>query len=145
MKFYGSTEGTVVPWRNNPSRRETPFERYGVTDNDGDWELPEGDESPSLRRSLRRRQSSGSGGLEAAESARKKARKDSPAWSTRLPRDLPTLLEAKAVVDGRLKGQEYNEGLSLRVVCAALQLQEDWLVEKRKLGQGRSIPPPEST
>jgi hypothetical protein len=51
-------------------------------------------------------------------------------------------LEAKAVVDGRLKGQKYNEGLSLRVIRAALQLQEDWLVEKKKLGQGRSIPPP---
>lgn len=104
-----------------------------MTDNEDDWEPPEANEDSPPARNLRRRSSGESGGLEEGESARKKARSNTRAY-TKLPNDLDALLLIKGKIDKKLTHQEYNETLSLRVLRMALTLQEDWLREKTRRG-----------
>jgi transposase len=118
-----------------------------MSDHEADYVPVEANEDSPPARNLRRRSSGESAEVTARESSRKKARNQSSAaaWSTRLPNDLPSLVALKDPVDRLLRQQDYNEGLSLRVLRAALTLQEDWLVDCKKKGEGdrgKRIPKP---
>ena len=61
------------------------------------------------------------------------------------PKNLRTLVPVKGKVVKKLHGIDYNEATSLRIVHAALTLQEDWLREKRKRGHAlrATVPAPQ--
>jgi hypothetical protein len=116
-----------------------------MAEEDPEYAPPEANEHSPPARNLRRRRSAEGDEVSELESGRKKGRKSSPAWSTRLPNDLPSLLALKDPVDRLLKQQAYAEGDSLRVIRAALTMQEEWLVDLKKKGEGdrgKRIPKP---
>jgi transposase len=118
-----------------------------MTDNDGDYDPGEANESSPAGRVLRRRRSEESGGVAGSESSRKRARLDSSETKrgyVGLPRSLVALKELKEKIDKKLPQQEYNETLSLRVLRMALTLQEEWLQEKaRNTREGQKTRPPQ--
>jgi hypothetical protein len=127
-------------------RRKTTIRSIEMTDNGDDYTPMEDNEGSPAARVLRRRSAEESGGVTGRASARKKARMDSSQGSHfRLPASLETLVELKESLGRRLHEADYDVYTSLRVVKAALTLQEDYLLEKRKRGKDKSkgvVPPP---
>jgi transposase len=119
-----------------------------MTDNGDDYVPPDDNEGSPVRRTLRRRSRDASDEVGRPESSRKRVRttrEPLPVRSTCLPNDLPSLRALKEPVNRLLRKQDYNEGLSLRVIRAALTIQEDWLEECKKKGEGergKRIPKP---
>lgn len=74
--------------------------------------------------------------------AQKRARLTSPERVS-LPSNLRSISAHQNALKKRLYGEAVTESLSLRVVCAALQLQREYLEQKRKLGakKRRKLPP----
>ena len=100
----------------------------------------------SLRSSLclGKRNLAESSGEVSGEDLNKNKAKKRQKQSERLPTDLRSVVPLLKIVSTRLKGQDIDSTLSLRVVRGALQLQKEYLEEKRKIGKhkGRSVKAP---
>ena len=101
----------------------------------------------SSRRSsphLGKRNLAESSGEVSGENLNKNEAKKRQKQTGRLPTDLRSVVPLLRNVSNRLKGQDIDSTLSLRVVRGALQLQKKYLEEKRKLGKqkGRSVKAP---
>jgi len=75
-------------------------------------------------------------GKEKRRSPRIREKSSSPARAVvraSLPSDLRQIYMMERSITKRLKGYDIDQGLSLRVLAAALHMKKEWLVEKRKL------------
>ena len=104
-------------------------------------------ESPSARRSspriakrTRSEEHVEVSGLDSDDNQPNKRKKE----TGRIPTNLKSLVPMLKHVSNKLKGHDIDSNVSLRVVRAALQLQKNYLEEKRKIGnkKDRSVPPP---
>ena len=57
----------------------------------------------------------------------------------RIPARLEQLVPMKKHVSKLLKGADFDRNMSLRVVAASLQMQEDYIRAKRKHGKGKTV------
>lgn len=89
------------------------------------------EDSPPVK-NLRRRPSTAACEVVPAQSS-KKPRNETNTTQVRIPSNLRSVSALKKEVVKRLKGSDITKNLSLRVCKAALTLQEDYLLEKRKL------------
>jgi transposase len=71
-------------------------------------------------------------------SGRRKARKIEKPKATKIPRDEETLLLYLDSVNKKLKGADYDAATSSRVIRAALTLQLDWVLERKRRGKEKS-------
>ena len=102
-----------------------------MDDNDDDYSPPDGPTDTSPAQNLRRRRSSVSSEAVPGKAA-KKPRYEAKQQQARLPDNLRSVSALKKAVTKRLQGTDITQGLSLRVCRAALSMQEDYLLEKRK-------------
>lgn len=109
-----------------------------MEDNDDDYIPPDVIADSPPARNLRRRPHQATTEVVPANSA-KKPRYEEKTAKPRIPNNLRSVSALKKAVTKRLQGTDFTPGLSLRVVRAALLMQEDYLLEKRRCSvQNRS-------
>jgi len=113
-----------------------------MSDADDDFIPTEASLDSPPAQNLRRRPSEAINEVVPARSA-KKPRNTTKTTRTQIPTNLRSVSALKKALTKQLKGTDITEGLSLRVCRAALSMQEDYLLEKRKCStqNGRKVKP----
>jgi hypothetical protein len=107
-----------------------------MSDSEPDYVPPSPNAESPASRILRRRSGELWEGLTGRETAARSSQsRPSQRVVCRLPTNARVIAGLKAGTNRRLHGQDYDDSLSLRVIRAALTLQQDWLREKRKKGK----------
>ena len=102
-----------------------------MSDTDDDYTPPEESIDSPPAKNLRRRTARPAPEVVPARTA-EKARNETHSTRVRIPDNLRSVSALKKSLVPRLRGSDITESLSLRVCRAALSMQEDYLLERRK-------------